>query len=414
MRHFGAALHTLEDYFAHTNYAELKSLQVNTGNPALNTFIKKNVRTYTAKVKMGNKKIYPIVTGTFSRLDMVMSLTAKLVKFLPGDEKADDLLNKHSISSRIILLYLRRQNTLWSNTMANFYEMLLYSKNFFKKYMPYLYNKVVAEIKAVSKFLRRRALDMAQETVLEMFISALKKQMVTEGISFEAYEKDKNKNRFENQWVEIDKLIEKYTDKTQDQKKKKILEAFFLPKENEEDHTAILRKRVYDIKGEDAIKQVYMLGKTYQDFITPADSTDPTHTQIAKDYYVQPLHGLAINLAEHAVLDVGKQIYALWFRQWNISAAEFKQRMQEAMKQPELNALKTLDSLLIAFKQSFKPMSPTVYAKLEKTLLKTARDYMQHPALENSTWSNKIVIDWWKQNAKGFKYPPPDKMIHTH
>mgnify|MGYP007017144047 CR=1 FL=1 len=81
---------------------------------------------------------------------------------------------------------------------------------------------------------------------------------------------------------------------------------------------------MYKTVGEDAIKQAYMLGKTYQDFIMPENSTVPAHTQIAKDYYVQPLHGLAINLAEHTVLDVGKQIYEIWFRQWDIGVAEYK------------------------------------------------------------------------------------------
>ena len=41
-------------------------------------------------------------------------------------------------------------------------------------------------------------------------------------------------------------------------------------------------------------------------------STDPSHSQLAKDHAEHPLHGLAALLAQHAVLSVGKAMLAQW------------------------------------------------------------------------------------------------------
>ena len=406
MRHFGAALHTLEDYFAHSNYAEIKSLQTDTGNPALNTFIKKEVRVYTAKVKINNREIYPIVTGTFSKLDMIMSLTAKLMKFLPKDEA--EMTNKNSFGSRLILLYLRRKDTTETDRLANFYEMILENKDFFKNYLPGLYKAVVDKLMALTQYLKRSALDMAQEYALELFIKALKNEMAKEQIAVPTYTPDTNKTKFENQWLELDNLVTVYKSETISSSKKKTLKYF-----DEPSNTDILRKRIYDIKTEDAIKQAYMLGKTYQDFNMSEDSTDPTHTQIGKDYYEQPLHSLVVQMAEHAVYEVGKRLYPIWFKQFKIAKADFQKALELAIQNPKQNWLKSFEIAIQAYKKAYTPLPADEYQKLVKELESTAENYMQHPAIEQSDWSTEMTIKWWNSNAKGFKYPPSDH-IHTH
>lgn len=47
-------------------------------------------------------------------------------------------------------------------------------------------------------------------------------------------------------------------------------------------------------------------------FLSNPASTNPTHTQLAKDHDDHPLHALAGNLAAGAVLDVGKAIQKAW------------------------------------------------------------------------------------------------------
>jgi Heterokaryon incompatibility protein Het-C len=61
LRHFGAALHVLEDYFAHTNFVELSLIKMGY----------KDVLTWTAAAHC--KHIYPVVTGMFDTEDALAS-----------------------------------------------------------------------------------------------------------------------------------------------------------------------------------------------------------------------------------------------------------------------------------------------------------------------------------------------------
>jgi type VI secretion system VgrG family protein len=66
-RHFGAALHVLEDYFAHSNFVEL----------SLRKAGHTNVLPWTSPVA-GSKHMYPVVTGMFDSDDVIAS-TAGLI-----------------------------------------------------------------------------------------------------------------------------------------------------------------------------------------------------------------------------------------------------------------------------------------------------------------------------------------------
>ncbi|WP_062388469.1 HET-C-related protein [Pseudomonas abietaniphila] len=82
MREFGAALHILEDYFAHSNFAELSLIKA--GHT--------NVLPWTtpAECKAG----LPVVTGRFGGADVIASLAAPLAKML---FKPKDLVFKPTV-----------------------------------------------------------------------------------------------------------------------------------------------------------------------------------------------------------------------------------------------------------------------------------------------------------------------------
>lgn len=51
-------------------------------------------------------------------------------------------------------------------------------------------------------------------------------------------------------------------------------------------------------------------------------STDPSHSQLAKDHAEHPLHGLAALLAQHAVLNVGQTMHGQWLGKSETDAAQ--------------------------------------------------------------------------------------------
>ncbi|MFV1984785.1 MAG: hypothetical protein ACC657_14665 [Thiohalomonadales bacterium] len=61
------------------------------------------------------------------------------------------------------------------------------------------------------------------------------------------------------------------------------------------------------------IDGIFNLGKLYQDFMIDPKSTNPSHTQLAKDYSKHPLHPLVIRLAEVAVKDIATIMHQIWF-----------------------------------------------------------------------------------------------------
>ncbi|KAI9011179.1 heterokaryon incompatibility Het-C, partial [Gaertneriomyces semiglobifer] len=66
-RHLGAALHTLEDFSAHSNYCELALLEL--GYTHVFPFVGD-----ATMVNVMGKRVYPLVTGTFGSTDFVHSL----------------------------------------------------------------------------------------------------------------------------------------------------------------------------------------------------------------------------------------------------------------------------------------------------------------------------------------------------
>ncbi len=73
---FGAALHVLEDYFAHSNFVELSLRKFHP-----------NVLAWTASRKGQGRHALPVVTGMFGSLDIIASLAEPIAKMLfPVDD----------------------------------------------------------------------------------------------------------------------------------------------------------------------------------------------------------------------------------------------------------------------------------------------------------------------------------------
>lgn len=75
-RHLGAALHVIEDYFAHSNFIEVALIKMGTTNPTLAAY--KNVYPWVQDMQGKDYNTIPIVTGIFLTDDTLASVLPKL------------------------------------------------------------------------------------------------------------------------------------------------------------------------------------------------------------------------------------------------------------------------------------------------------------------------------------------------
>ncbi|VAW96981.1 hypothetical protein MNBD_GAMMA22-3032, partial [hydrothermal vent metagenome] len=366
-RHFGSALHPIEDFFSHSNYLEIKSLTMSFGDSDLEAHIQKNVNPYVPKNKNG---IYPLVTGNFLKLDTAMTLVVKLVRFLPDEDKTV-ALDEFDYGQKLLLLLLRRKGGTWEN-IANQYESILMSKNYLLNLSAKLKKKFDDIMKKVIKYLKSSILDSVTAMALELLIDGLIYIMREEGIAIpKGIDYDSKHPVMENLWNMVEVLIAEYLSKGKSKEKKKILEKII-------SISSDLREAIRNKKYEDILKNIFLLGKLYQDFMLDPNSTNPSHTQLAKDYSEHPLHPLAIRLAEASVKDIAIDMHQIWF---------------DGIKDSQIKQEKT------------------------ELLLDKAAAYLSHPALESRdvslrAWSDDLIKTWWSFNKKAAS--PKDPQPHEH
>ncbi|ATB30135.1 HET-C-related protein [Melittangium boletus] len=206
-RHFGHALHTLEDFFSHTNFVELMLIQ-------LGAWVEPWVPTQGAKA--GNAAALTLTSGQFGGLDTLASLTLGIAESMQKEQEC--IAGEMKSGTRIALILLEDQGyTEIRDAMGGLLERL----HDLEKSYPTL-----ATLSCETVGLALRALKALLGGIIHSVASAL-----------------------------------------------------------DDAQTA---------------------------FLSDPSSTNPTHTQLAKDHDDHPLHSLAANLAAGAVLDVGKVIQRAW------------------------------------------------------------------------------------------------------
>lgn len=90
LRNLGAALHTLEDFAAHSNYTELALMRLGEGD--IFPFVGDACRTTLGESSITpGASVPPLVTGTFGTLDLIVSLIGMLDDKAAGTEKSSPL-----------------------------------------------------------------------------------------------------------------------------------------------------------------------------------------------------------------------------------------------------------------------------------------------------------------------------------
>ncbi|WP_434385511.1 HET-C-related protein [Melittangium boletus] len=206
-RHFGHALHTLEDFFSHTNFVELMLIH-------LGVWVEPWVPAQGAKV--GDASALVLTSGQFGGLDTVASLTLGLAESMSKEKKC--IAGEMTSGTRIGLIILEDQGYNESrNTLGGFLGKI-------------------------------HALEKEYPTLANLGCA-------TVGMTLHAV-------------------------------------------------TATLGGIIHSVAN--------VIDDAQTAFLRNPMSTDPTHTQLAKDHDDHPLHTLAANLAAGAVLDVGKAMQRAW------------------------------------------------------------------------------------------------------
>ncbi|WNG20217.1 HET-C-related protein [Cystobacter fuscus] len=206
-RHFGHALHTLEDFFSHTNFVELMLIQ-------LGAWVEPWVPQRGAKA--GDSRPLVLTSGMFGGLDTMASLTLGIAESMQKEHEC--IAGEATAGSKIALILLEDQGYIEARDMLG--------------------------------------------GLLERLHELERKYPVVATLSCETI-------------------------------------------------GVVLRSMKSRLGG-----IVHSAGSIIDDaqtaFLSNPNSTDPTHSQLAKDHDDHPLHALAANLAAGAVLDVGKTLQRAW------------------------------------------------------------------------------------------------------
>jgi hypothetical protein len=141
-RHFGAAMHVLEDFFAHSNFVEVSLIKH--GNTKVNPWVDLSPEVKAIIDPEDKAKKIPIVTGNFGQLDIIASLAPKIaVEFFSlGYQEYKKLLEgERTLIDELIFIvlddYIQKEEGMPDNQKESIVGIGGYKelKSYYKKYL---------------------------------------------------------------------------------------------------------------------------------------------------------------------------------------------------------------------------------------------------------------------------------------
>lgn len=328
-RHFGAALHVLEDYFAHSNFIEiyLRKLGQNQfkgtklGDKLSNVYpwVENKEKEYYAKI--------PIVTGNFLEADTAASILPKLAdKIFPAEKPDGKPKEKRKPGERTFkeLFTIAILNSLKNGQGLD-------GKELKSKYKGLKRNPLNPKHKKSGENNPKQKgfdLEIGKNRHIKLEPIEIKEEEVnlaTKGLSTSFLD------QYESYLNLLDDFI-RYEEECRDYIKgirtpdfsifgieipsieigKKIVGTYDYLKEKQ-DRLSEYIEYANNIGFNFILKsteEIVKIGQTH--FSNEHYGSDPSHTQLAKDSPEHPLNALANDLAIIAVRDVGKKIKAIW------------------------------------------------------------------------------------------------------
>jgi len=287
--HFGNALHTLEDYFAHSNFAEI-CLKLR-GH---------DVDTYSELFTVPPRLPVPaVVTGTFGGLDTAMSIIGILFHHLAAEEaKGVEIIPGPTTLNRLVLILLQRH----CSPVAPIYAFVLSARDFTA--LPRNVREWIQEgFRTLLRFLRVQLAWTAAEVVLELIIPRFNR--MCRG-SAEQQRRAMQAADQRNVDVLIDTLMEIASLNAADRRLVRAASQLV-----DMDYRGDVGLHAHPRDPEKMAEILEELAGLYQKLAT-LGTNDPTHTQLGKDHGTHPLHLLAASLAIWAVTEVGGAMDRVW------------------------------------------------------------------------------------------------------
>jgi hypothetical protein len=332
---FGNGLHTLEDFFAHSNISELllaRHLQA-TGNAG-------EIDLFAPAVPgTGQPPLVPLVTGCFGGLDTAMSIVGVLAHHLEQEE--DTPIAGPTRVNRIVSLLLQRH----SPALARLYAIWVHVSIFAQ--LPIELQRWLREVvKEAIAYLRKQIAWAVAEGVTRLIVAALLEKGIIP----------------QNRRPQVDAALEFLDRHDLGHFIRSLGQLLGLPPEVTEVAAGASTFMDMNYQG-DVVFSLHPsdpselghvlenLAGLYQKIKTEG-TTAPTHTQLAKDHDTHPLHELAVKLATEAVRRVAQSMDRVWAGQAQVS--DTKRIADEILRHPRKmpsGLLQQFDSIVAQWAQ---------------------------------------------------------------
>ena len=312
MMHFGAALHAIEDLFAHSNYVEIALSDLLTREKDLLPGAERAVFTFSKKQKVeGREGERPILmTGSFTGADTKISLTSEITKFMNEPLKPPKNNAERAVEERFILTLIKAFETqLKANpTMRSTIKSLI------SKQMPFGGDQIAEVVLSapLSDIYNLTRMPNLPDSVRELAEPI--RQIIRDAISEQVLRPAAHRLQAEglNAQVRDTTLIKFLRDQ-----KTASTRAFadLKPAELE------LMKETEKLSGKTPQQQHDEATKSAQRHVTALNPLPdrvvggPTHSQISKDHANSPFFGLAFKLGAEAVRRLRDKMVAAWEEQ---------------------------------------------------------------------------------------------------
>ena len=313
MMHFGAALHAIEDVFAHSNWIEMAVNQTLRENaqllPSL-TGAARQVFTYSAEQEVRPGVRRPVlVTGSFTGADTKISLASEAIKFmaepLPAPSTAQEARAEERFISTLLRAYdsqLRTnpafrgsiENMLRSNGVPEFLIPAILALP-----LPQIYD--VAHWVHMPEWVKNRLINpmkaLMRQQLSERVLQPAARSMQAEGINAKV----------------ADTSLINFLREQQAASTRTTAQLSPAQREAMEQMGRLTGKSVDQQEAQaqaSAGRHVAALQSTPERILA-----GPTHSQIAKDHPNSPFYGLAFRIATEAVRRMRERMLAAWQEQ---------------------------------------------------------------------------------------------------
>lgn len=303
MLHLGAALHVIEDLFAHSNWVEIALRKALADDPTLLHSVSgaaREVFTYTPTVTVGGKPRPVLITGTFTGSDTVISLHTELAnllsKPLPLPRTKDEVKAHRRFTEQLLRRFIQRYRTDSSFRKSLTKELTPTQLAVLDGTVPYLDRvyrwtgilpaRLVAELEKITYALTAAIMTWARQTVAVHMQSRGIEVSVADTSLMASLDEQRRAMRGEFTGV-----------------KTATMTAAAM-----KEGTTLAKQRA-DAKKE-AATRVAHLQKTPEHIVA-----GPSHSQLCKDHPNSPFYGLSFVLSVAAVERIGSRIRDAWIEQ---------------------------------------------------------------------------------------------------